>query len=196
MGGRARDRVPARDPAGRLEPELVRDPGRALGSGRVVEALGGSLSGAVPTPGGRRRARGRRRRSPRSGPGRRRGRGPARPRRGRSSAPSRPPGGGEVPVEAGVAEQLAPRASAEQQAVVAGAMKRRKKARLRSSSILLDLVEALVGGDQRQQLLELLRADRLDPEGRTRSRPTYRGRLRRARLARQFCARPQGPGRV
>ncbi len=167
-----------------LEPQLVLDPLAALGAGGVVEALGGTLSGAVcplevvgaalAGDGGAGLDQG----SADALAAGRLGR-----RRGRSSAPSRRDQRGEVPVEAGVAD-AAPRRARRRAACPSslGARKREKKARLRSSSTVRDRVEALVGGDQRQQRVQLRRGDRLDSD---------LGRHRRHRSGRRASARPQ-----
>ena len=67
-----------------------------------------------------------------------------------------------MPVEAGVADQSALAAGAEQEAVLAGGEEAAEEAAVALVVDLRHLVEALVGGDQRQQLLELRGGDRGD----------------------------------
>ena len=67
-----------------------------------------------------------------------------------------------MPVETGVADQLAAVAGAEQHPVLAGGEEAAEEGAVALLVDLLDLVEALIGGDQRQQRLELLTGDRGD----------------------------------
>jgi len=69
---------------------------------------------------------------------------------------------GERPVEAGVAEQPALPPGADQHSVVAGGEEAGKEVPVALVVDVLDLIEALVGGDQRQQLVHLPALDRRD----------------------------------
>lgn len=90
-----------------------------------------------------------------------------------------------MPVEAGVADELArvtpPRVAAalpgtEQQAVLAGGEEAGEEGAVALVVDLFDFVEALVGGDQRQQLLQLVCRQRRDAEVLGHRRRTYRAR--------------------
>jgi len=67
-----------------------------------------------------------------------------------------------VPVEAGVADQPALATGAEQEAVLAGGEEAAEEGAVAPFVDPLDFIEALVGGDQRLQLLEFPVGDRRD----------------------------------
>ncbi len=67
-----------------------------------------------------------------------------------------------MPVEAGVPDQLLVMPGAEQHPVLAGSEEAGEEGSVALFVDVLDLVEALVGSDHRQQRLQLLRRDRLD----------------------------------
>src|SRR4051794_33949322 len=95
-----------------------------------------------------------------------------------------------MPVEAGEADQGVLDRSSQQQAVVAGRDEAGEEATVALLVDLLDAVEALVGGEQRQRLLELLRGHRFDP-----GRSLHRGQASTPGRAYQAMPRP-GEGRT